>query len=219
MKRAAGILSACLSLLMAAGAGPMAASGRQAAPPAAQQASQQAPQPTFRTGVTIVPVDVRVLDRDGKPITDLKQSDFTVLEDSAPQEIRYFSARGLVPIPVPEATKPAVRTRSSVAAPGTVGTHLPASSSGAGGCSTRQRAWTRSSTSSATACCRRTRSRCSRSTARPISPPIARGFCRCSSGTNGSMRTSRRSSSTRQAASPGSTAASSPLPHCSGTSM
>ena len=114
MVRAARVLSACLSLLMAAGAGPMAAPGRQATPPPAQQASQQPTQPTFRTGVTIVPVDVRVLDRDGKPITDLKQSDFTVLEDGAPQEIRYFSARGLVPIPVPQATKPAVRTRSSV---------------------------------------------------------------------------------------------------------
>ncbi len=113
MQRAAGILSACLSLLMAAGAGPMAASGRQAGPPAAQQASQQAPQPTFRTGVTIVPVDVRVLDRDGKPITDLKQSDFTVLEDGAAQDIRYFSARGLVPMPAPEETTPAIRTRSS----------------------------------------------------------------------------------------------------------
>ena len=111
MVRAARVLSACLSLLVAAGAGPMAASGRQAATTAAQQ---QPPQPTFRTGVTIVPVDVRVLDRDGKPITDLEQSDFTVLEDSAPQEIRYFSARGLVPMPVPEATRPAVRTRSSV---------------------------------------------------------------------------------------------------------
>ena len=81
----------------------------QATPPSAQQT----PQPTFRTGVTIVPVDVRVLDRDGRPVTDLKQADFTVLEDGAPQEIRYFSARGLVPVAVTAETKPAVRTRGS----------------------------------------------------------------------------------------------------------
>ncbi|MGE5199891.1 MAG: VWA domain-containing protein, partial [Rhodospirillaceae bacterium] len=82
---------------------------QQAAPPSAGQA----PQPTFRTGVVIVPVDVRVLDRDGKPVTDLKKEDFTVLEDGAPQEIRFFSARGLVPMPIPAGTKPSVRTRGS----------------------------------------------------------------------------------------------------------
>jgi len=81
----------------------------QAIPPSAQQT----PRPTFRTGVTIVPVDVRVLDRDGRLVTDLKQADFTVLEDGAPQEIRYFSARGLAPMAVPAETKPAVRTRGS----------------------------------------------------------------------------------------------------------
>ena len=111
--RTAGTASRVLTIVVAV-AGAIVAGAEQVAPPAAQQASQQAPQPTFRTGVTIVPVDVRVLDRDGKPITDLKQSDFTVLEDGAAQDIRYFSARGLVPIPVPEATKPAVRTRASV---------------------------------------------------------------------------------------------------------
>ena len=58
-------------------------------------------------------MDVRVLDRNGKPVTDLKQEDFTVLEDGAPQDIRHFSARGLVPMPVPAETKPAVRTRRS----------------------------------------------------------------------------------------------------------
>ena len=86
-----------------------AAAGRQAAPPSAQQP----PQPTFRTGVTVVPVDVRVLDRNGKPLTDLKQEDFIVLEDGAPQEIRHFSARGLVPMPVSPEAKPDIRTSAS----------------------------------------------------------------------------------------------------------
>jgi len=110
MTRTAAVVLACGFLVSAAGASVMTAHARQAATTPAQQA----PQPTFRTGVIIVPVDVRVLDRDGKPLTDLKQSDFTVLEDGAAQEIRYFSARGLVPLPVPAESKPAVRTRSSL---------------------------------------------------------------------------------------------------------
>ena len=109
MTRTAAVASGCVLVLLAAGAGLMASPGQQAAPPSAQQP----PQPTFRTGVIIVPVDVRVLDRDGRPVTDLKQADFTVLEDGAPQEIRHFSARGLVPTPVQAESKPAVRTRSS----------------------------------------------------------------------------------------------------------
>jgi VWFA-related protein len=108
-KRSAVALSYAFAAAVAA-VGAAAVSAQQASPPALQA---QPPQPTFRTGVVIVPVDVRVLDRDGKPVTDLKQQDFTVLEDGAPQEIRHFSARGLVPTPVPAETKPAVRTRSS----------------------------------------------------------------------------------------------------------
>ena len=59
-----------------------------------------------------MPVDVRVLDCEAKPVTDLERSNFTVLEDGAPQEIRRFSARGLVPASVPPEAKPAVRTSS-----------------------------------------------------------------------------------------------------------
>ena len=99
--------------MAAVAAGAIVAGAQQAAPSAVQQPAQQPPPPTFRTGVIIVPVDVRVLDREGRPVTDLKQSDFTVIEDGAPQEIRHFSARGLVPMPVPAETKPAVRTRGS----------------------------------------------------------------------------------------------------------
>jgi len=101
-------MAGVLAIVAAASLG-SAAAARQAAPLSAQQP----PPPTFRTGVIMVPVDVRVLDREGKPVTDLKQSDFTVLEDNAPQDIRHFSARGLVPAPVPAETKPAVRTRGS----------------------------------------------------------------------------------------------------------
>lgn len=41
-----------------------------------------------------MPVDIRVLDRSGKPVTDLTLSDFTVLENGVPQSIRHFSTQG-----------------------------------------------------------------------------------------------------------------------------
>jgi len=64
---------------------------------AAPQTPQQTPPPVFRGGTFLVPVDVRVLDKSGKPVTDLTQSDFTILEDSRPQEIRHFSSVTLSP--------------------------------------------------------------------------------------------------------------------------
>jgi VWFA-related protein len=44
-----------------------------------------------RSGVTVVPIDVRVVDRDGRPITDLTRSDFTVFEDDVPHVLTHFS--------------------------------------------------------------------------------------------------------------------------------
>ncbi len=69
-----------------------------AAAAAQQQPPAQQPQQTFRSRVTVVPVDVRVLDKNGKPITDLKKEDFTVLEDGVPQSIVHFSFQTLTPI-------------------------------------------------------------------------------------------------------------------------
>ena len=67
---------------------------------AAQQSPPplQDPQQTFRSRVTVVPVDVRVVDRTGKPITDLKQEDFTIIEDGVPQKIVHFSFQVLTPV-------------------------------------------------------------------------------------------------------------------------
>ena len=48
---------------------------------------------TFRSAITMVPLDVRVLDRNGKPVGDLKQEDFGIVEDNVPQQIRYFSSQ------------------------------------------------------------------------------------------------------------------------------
>ena len=56
--------------------------------------------PQFRTGVTLVPVDVRVVDGQGRPVTGLKPEDFTILEDDVAQPIRQFSEIGLTAMPV-----------------------------------------------------------------------------------------------------------------------
>jgi len=49
----------------------------------------------FRSAVTLVPLDVRVTDKNGKPVTDLRQDEFTVVDDGARQDIRHFSVRTL----------------------------------------------------------------------------------------------------------------------------
>ena len=53
-----------------------------------------AQQPMFTSGVDLVQLGVSVVDRDGKPVTDLTDADFELFEDGQPQDIRYFS-RGL----------------------------------------------------------------------------------------------------------------------------
>ncbi|MCX6539770.1 MAG: VWA domain-containing protein [Acidobacteria bacterium] len=45
----------------------------------------------------LVPVNVHVVDRSGKPVTDLKQADFTVTEDGVPQQVRHFTLQALAP--------------------------------------------------------------------------------------------------------------------------
>ena len=69
---------------------------------AALAAGQQTQPPSFRSRITIVPVDVRVLDRDGQPITDLAQGDFSITENGVPQAIRFF-------LPQAFAARPEVR--------------------------------------------------------------------------------------------------------------
>jgi VWFA-related protein len=50
------------------------------------------PAPTFHAKAQLVQVDIAVTDAHGQPIRGLQQSDFTVLEDGKPQEIRAFDA-------------------------------------------------------------------------------------------------------------------------------
>jgi VWFA-related protein len=52
--------------------------------------AQQPGQPVFRSGVELVTIDVVATGRDGRPVHDLKASDFELLEDGKPQEIRAF---------------------------------------------------------------------------------------------------------------------------------
>jgi VWFA-related protein len=47
----------------------------------------------LRSRTVLVPVDVRVLDRHGKPVTDLTQDDFTIVEDGVPQTLSMFERR------------------------------------------------------------------------------------------------------------------------------
>ncbi len=51
---------------------------------------QQQPPPTFRTGTSVVRVDVTVIDRRGSPVTSLTADDFDVREDGQPQTITAF---------------------------------------------------------------------------------------------------------------------------------
>ena len=49
---------------------------------------KQSDQPTFRAGVQVVEVDVRVFDADGRFVTDLTRDDFDLVEDGAPQQLQ-----------------------------------------------------------------------------------------------------------------------------------
>ena len=64
----------------------------------------QQPRPTFRTSVDVVHLDVTVLDKDRRPIRDLKREDFTILVDGVEQPIVAFE-----PVVIP----PLDRTRAS----------------------------------------------------------------------------------------------------------
>src|SRR5262245_47979616 len=63
--------------------------GNQTALPE-QGTAPPGPTPTFRGGIDFVRVDAFVTDKKGNPVTDLKQSDFEVIEDGKPQEVEQF---------------------------------------------------------------------------------------------------------------------------------
>jgi VWFA-related protein len=69
---------------------------------------QQQPQPTFRTRTTLRAIEVRVVDSRGRPITGLRQEDFTILEDGKPQQIRLFAPFDLSADPAEAPVGPAL---------------------------------------------------------------------------------------------------------------
>src|SRR3954454_7497508 len=70
-------LAACAAvLLLAAGA-----SAQEQQPP------QQPPRTTFKSRVDLVPVDVNVLDKSGRPVSDLPSTDFSLTVDGQPRRI------------------------------------------------------------------------------------------------------------------------------------
>jgi VWFA-related protein len=86
---------------------------------AATVASQQAPtEPvppvTFRAEVNYVEVDASVTDQQGLLVTDLRQTDFELLEDGRPQKIDAFSLVTLPIEPSPRLTASATSVESDV---------------------------------------------------------------------------------------------------------
>ena len=75
--------------------------------PATPQGGTDTPQqPTFRADINYVRVDVIVNDDKGAPVTDLKATDFEVLEDGKPQSIDQFRLVRVDGNPVPGAPPP-----------------------------------------------------------------------------------------------------------------
>jgi len=83
------------SLAFAVVVAAVAASAVAQQPPPVQADQTKQPVPAFRSRITLVPLDVRVLDRDGKPVTDLTQDDFTILEKGEKQTVSHFSTSSL----------------------------------------------------------------------------------------------------------------------------
>jgi VWFA-related protein len=113
MRQLTGLIVAIVIAGSAGPAGPAGSAGWAGWPSAGgllAQSTQTRVPGTFRSNVTMVPLDVRVLDERGVPITDLQAHDFTVLEDGERQDIRQFSRLELTPAPGSVAQGPAFRT-------------------------------------------------------------------------------------------------------------
>jgi VWFA-related protein len=82
------VLAVCIGLSITLGA----------ALPALAQEPAQPQAPVIRTQVNLVNLFVTVRDKSKHIVTDLKQEDFKVLEDSQPQQIAFFSKEVTLPI-------------------------------------------------------------------------------------------------------------------------
>ncbi len=106
MKRARLVLApAILFAILAAGARTQQSSAPlpqtrapQTQAPQAQTPQQQNQNPSISVTTRLVHLVVTVTDRQHNFITDLTRSDFTVLENDVPQEIRFFGAETNLPL-------------------------------------------------------------------------------------------------------------------------
>lgn len=90
------VLSCTLALLTLAGADRHAVARAEAVRTAANAviAPQEKPQ-VFRAGVELVSLNVTVTDSQGRFVTDLQESDFSVFEDGAKQDLSFFNRSNL----------------------------------------------------------------------------------------------------------------------------
>jgi len=72
-----------------------------------EQAKPAKEEDVVRISVTLVQVDAVVTDKQGKPVTDLKSSDFEIYEDGRKQHITNFTFVGIQPESVPAVITPA----------------------------------------------------------------------------------------------------------------
>lgn len=93
-------LAGAAGILLLIGALPLSG---QAPPPPDQGPPATTPgQPTFRTGVGLVRVDVTVTGNRGQPVTDLTAADFVVEEDGRPQQIQTLQYVRVTGHPAPD---------------------------------------------------------------------------------------------------------------------
>ncbi|HKF23277.1 MAG TPA: VWA domain-containing protein [Candidatus Angelobacter sp.] len=89
------------------------------ASPTPQPANQTQDRYKFRVESQLVLVNVVARDKQGKPVTDLKRDDFTILEDGKPQRISSFDFENLDSTPLQAGSGPAqVSVDGKPAAPG-----------------------------------------------------------------------------------------------------